>query len=294
MKIVKSFSKVFIIVLTLSMLVCQNAYADEKFSVTALYDVADAEVALYYVGSISTSGDIIFSDDFSLYNISLENKNSAYTLYLYALRDGIQPIVNGTIDDSKSYTFSNLDEGVYLISGKDVIKDNIKYSVVPSIVYVAENMTVYVKNSEETDNGTKDVSVIKIWEDKDYEVNRPNSIDVQLLKNGKVADIVTLNKDNQWQYSWKNLDTAYSWDVVEKNVPAGYEVSIESNSNSFTIINSYNDEKSKLPPIKPSLPDDKLPQTGQLWLPVPVLIIIGLSSIIIGGLLYKTGNAYEK
>ena len=91
------------------------------------------------------------------------------------------------------------------------------------------------------------VSVTKVWEDNNNEAgSRPASVTVQ-LKAGTVNSgaAVTLNADNQWTYTWTDLDVyangaeiAYS--VDETSVPTGYEkTSVTGDaSTGYTITNT--------------------------------------------------------
>ncbi|SFX63637.1 FctA domain-containing protein [Olsenella sp. kh2p3] len=94
------------------------------------------------------------------------------------------------------------------------------------------------------------LTVKKVWEDQDNEYKtRPGSIQVQLLADGEASgDPVTLNEDNQWAYTWDDLDVyaggkeiAYTVDEVEVDnyattvgdltkTDTGYEITI-TNSN---------------------------------------------------------------
>jgi hypothetical protein len=115
--------------------------------------------------------------------------------------------------------------------------------------------------------------VKKTWDDKGYEGQRPNSINVKLMRNGTVYDTVTLSANNGWQYTWSGLQAKddngkeIQWTVTEVGVP-GYIVSIEQHGDTFLLTNA---------PVKPSLP-----QTGVLWWPVPVLAAAGLLFLIAG------------
>lgn len=119
--------------------------------------------------------------------------------------------------------------------------------------------------------------VLKVWDDSGHASGRPESITVQLLKNGKVYDTVTLNKANNWRYTWDNLpkyDTDGSlieWRIVETAV-GGYTVSITQNGITTVITNT---NKTNPPaPDKPSQPN--LPQTGVLWWPAALLTVLGV------------------
>ena len=64
--------------------------------------------------------------------------------------------------------------------------------------------------------------VQKVWEDDGNEANRPEEITVQLLENGTVVDTVILNRKNNWEYTWDDLESSSKWQIVEADVPAGY------------------------------------------------------------------------
>lgn len=93
------------------------------------------------------------------------------------------------------------------------------------------------------------LTVHKFWDDNGYP-GRPDSVTVHLMKDGTSAETVVLNKDNQWTYTWDDLDDRYQWSV-EEEVPEGYEVSYKSEDNKVFITNSKDYE----PPV-PSEPED--------------------------------------
>ena len=79
------------------------------------------------------------------------------------------------------------------------------------------------------------LTVHKVWEDNGYP-ERPDSVKVNLLKDGKVSETITLNEENQWTYSWDDLDDRYEW-TVEEEVPIGYEASYKTVDNTVFITN---------------------------------------------------------
>ena len=109
-------------------------------------------------------------------------------------------------------------------------------------------------------------------------------IAVQLLENGTVVDTVTLSKENNWEYTWENLDGCSRWQVAEANVPDGYTVAITQEGTVFIMTNT-----------RPSEPPPKLPQTGMLWWPVPALACGGLLLIVAGLVVRRRqGDGHEK
>ena len=113
--------------------------------------------------------------------------------------------------------------------------------------------------------------VQKVWKDDGNEAKRPKSISVELLENGTVVDTVTLNQENNWEYTWENLSGSSEWLVTEADVPSGYTVTVSREGCVFIMTNTY-------PPSTPP----KLPYTGMLWWPVPLLVLGGLLMTTIG------------
>lgn len=165
-----------------------------------------------------------------------------------------------------------------------------------------------------------DYKVIKLWQNEVDESARPAEIAVELYKNGELYDTVTLNAENDWAYEWKGLEDE-EWSVVEKDVADSYTVTYRNEGAEFAVINTYNkpDDSSSESAVDsvPSSSDvssedslssgdasmandsnsssasqssssnsssqpNKVPQTGQLWWPVPILCVAGLVFVAAG------------
>lgn len=121
------------------------------------------------------------------------------------------------------------------------------------------------------------VIVQKVWNDAAHESERPNKVEVELLCDGVVIDTVILEEACGWKHEWVDLDSGFTYTVREKTVLDKYKTAIHQDGNSFVITNTYS----------------VIPQTGQLWWPVPVLLAAGLLMILLG-LLRRRGMGYEK
>ena len=128
-------------------------------------------------------------------------------------------------------------------------KDKNEYQYYVEEKTVKDYTTAYDKDKNHTKitntYGKKEevinIKVQKYWHREDSESVRPDSIKVQLKKNGKKeGKEVELNKDNNWSCEWKNLDKAYTYDVEEVEVPEGYNVgyNISASTSADTIIYS--------------------------------------------------------
>ena len=93
------------------------------------------------------------------------------------------------------------------------------------------------------------LTVHKVWDDNGYP-NRPDSVTIHLFRDDKEYEEIELSKDNQWTYTWEELDDRYDWSVKE-DVPSGYEATYKNEDNTIFIIN-YKDWE---PPVEPD-PED--------------------------------------
>jgi hypothetical protein len=159
-------------------------------------------------------------------------------------------------------------------------------------------------------------TAIKVWNDEDQKDARPESIKVALLKDGSVYDTVELTADNYWRYTWNNLGEDYDWSVIEQDVPADYTVAYTKDGMIFSITNTYTPDIPDNPPPKSDTPNDptpppdanipdnlppksdipaeanipeeavpaaaKLPQTGLLQWPIPVMAGLGILLFSLG------------
>jgi len=93
------------------------------------------------------------------------------------------------------------------------------------------------------------LTVSKVWDDNGFP-DRPKTVKVHLLRDGEIYEIIELNQENQWTYTWDELDDRYQWSV-EEEVPKGYEVTYKTEDNTVFIINHMDYE-----PIIPVEPVD--------------------------------------
>ncbi len=173
----------------------------------------------------------------------------------------------------------------------------------------------------DSDSDTIKRKVLKVWNDTNHTNKRPKTVTVDLLQDGSVYETIALNAENNWRYSWNELSDEYTWTVVEKE-PKDYQVSVGKEGITFVITNTYitppdnpgdddddgggddggggNDPDGSSPPADmtiiepiPAPTGNMLPQTGQLWWPVPLLIVAGLIFLIVG-LVSGRGDKYDE
>lgn len=228
--------------------------------------VSNMQVSLYRVADVNYN----LVDAFSHYSIDLKQdvQGAANALENRILIDGIEADASGSSDSSCKASFTGLESGIYLVVGKEVFQDGVFYMPQVSLVSLSGDLSVDLKY-EMSDKPSR-IHVLKVWK-KDNKKSRPKSIEVCLLRSdGIVVDKVVLNSDNQWSYTWDNLSTSYTYSVMETSVPSGYKESCTREKDTIVLTNTGSDK------YRVEKKDDELPNSGQLWWPVPVLLFVGL------------------
>ena len=272
-----------------------------------------ANFSIYLVATVDEAGELTTVDSFRQFNVDIRGKNDAAwrtlasTLEGYVLRDNVVPTGSGKTNAGGNLYFptggKKLTPGLYLVLGDRITQGGFRYDPMPFMVMLptqdtGRNEWLYdvVVNPKHESSEIPDApstitrKVLKVWDDANSS-GRPTEVIVQLLRDGKVYDTVSLNSENNWRYTWSDLDDSYTWTVVEKECE-GYTVQVERDGITFVITNTREVDVPDNPtPPKPTKPT--LPQTGQLWWPVPLLMMGGLLFLVIG-LFYRRRTSGEK
>lgn len=265
--------------------------------------LSGAQFQIWLVATLNSKDAPVVTSTFSKYITASDlasNKwaATAKELELAVLNNSITPTDSGTIGDNGMLVFptgvKKLTQGIYLILGDSLTKGSTIYTPtsilvsVPSVVdgKWAYDLTVNPKFEEEDTDDTVDRQVVKVWKDGGNTKKRPKSITVYLLRDGAIYDEQKLSKDNNWRYEWTDLPAGFRWTIVEKEV-SGYTSETVVDGDVTTITNTYDVTDSTTETTNTG----KLPQTGQLWWPVPVLLCAGLLFIIVGLIRRKNSDA---
>lgn len=236
-------------------------------NLTVTCPVSNMQVSLYRVADENYN----LVDSFSQYSIDLKQdvQGAANALENRILMDGIEADASGFSDSLGNASFTGLESGIYLVVGKEVFQEGVFYMPQVSLVSLSGDLSVDLKY--ETSEKPSRIHVLKVWK-RDSKKSRPKSIEVCLLRSdGIVVDRVVLNSDNQWSTTWDNLSTLYTYRVMETSVPSGYKESCSREKDTIILTNTGN-YTDKVEDKK----DEELPNSGQLWWPVPVLLFVGL------------------
>ena len=113
------------------------------------------------------------------------------------------------------------------------------------------------------------ITIKKVW-NTDETSTVPDSVTVQLLRNGTVVKTATLNAQNQWQVTFPDMPERDDYSVQEINIPQGFTVTYAQNGYSYTVTNTA-----------------ALIQAGQLTWPIPVFAIMGVVLLAVGAVILR-------
>jgi len=105
-------------------------------------------------------------------------------------------------------------------------------AVVNAVSFENETITYY--------GGWTSLAVKKVWV-LDDGGEAADSVTVNLLRNGKVYETLSLSAADGWSKTWSLLDDSYTWTVEEVNVPEGFTSAISRSGLTFTIVNDDKD-----------------------------------------------------
>lgn len=279
-----------------------------KLTITASCNdltIAGMKFDAYFISTMDDCGELTPTKQFKEYETELDirGKNDAawetmaQTLERAILLDDlIQPEKSVTTDASGKAVFTGLEKGLYLLCATGVQQEGYVYQCLPFFAVLPEqnhetntwNYQVQANAKAGQSPMVDDYKVVKIWEDDCHSSERPDTITIQLMCDGEAyGEPITLPQDGRWEYTWNDLDVNHKWTVTEEKVRGYQEGNVETNGTTFTVTNVCEKDDSTSAGSKPS---SKLPQTGQLWWPVPVLLSLGLFCLIVGVIRRKEEN----
>lgn len=292
----RNLSRIFLIIIVSIFLVFPKVNAEEitntidftkKGSITITLEdleekipIEGAEVSLYHIADVTEENHnlkFIYTEQLNDCEVPLTNLEDD------SLEASIYNCINKDTTSIKEKTnqvgivkFTNLKLGLYLVTQTNKVEG---YSTFDSFLVmlpkVENNKWNYdlIANPKTEIYKVIDITVSKVWNTTDN--NIPNHIEVELYKGEALVDTITLNKENNWTYTWERLEKSDIYSVKEINVPSGYTATYRKVDNKFIITNTKT-----------------LVQTGQNILLIEILTIVGLIFIITGLIINKRNN-YE-
>ena len=283
-----------------------------------IYRVASVDAAGTY--TVLDEFTPVFSDS-SFFNNGFKFdawKSCVDGLKSYVKSQKITPYKEGVSDkDGKTY-YNDLDLGVYLVIS-DTFTDSQYVHSFSDFVYPVPlldkekeggpltwhyDVKVAPKKQSVERIIDEEFVVYKRWADSGYESNRPTEITVKIYRDEVLYKTVKLNSSNSWKFSW-SYEPGHEWKVYESSSGKNYKPSLSKSKKetqfTFVFTNTYTPPETPYDPEEPQTPTPelptvlgavrdlpevlgarRLPQTGQLWWPLPLLVLFGVFFIFKG------------
>lgn len=260
-------------------------------------------------------------------NDSEAMRKNAQSLLSFVAGHSIVPDHTKETDGEGGIHLTGLEPGCYLIQGSSKTYNGMIYTPTTVLITLSAaqpNVATRVKYGAEAisyPDPTVQRHVLKVWEDEGNEEKRPESVTVDLFRDGALYASVDLSAENNWRHDWTGLAAGHDWQVAEREVE-GYTVSVSQTGNTFAatfvITNTIDedledpdtpkgnkDPEETKPPVETKDPEESgrpdgddddegedipdndtpltnLPQTGQLWWPVPLMAMGGVVLTFLG------------
>lgn len=263
---------------------------------------ADQNVKLYKVAEISSDYQYTLTADFASSGLTLNGiqSNSEWdtirsTLEAHILANNIEPRAVAKTDADGNAVFPLLTPGLYLASAVHITQGDLRCAFDSALVAlpglgtdglwqyqisVAAKPAILPPAQEKIE-----LKVLKLWKGDEDRVDRPLRIQVEIFRNGASYETITLSESNNWAYTWSAPDDGAAWNVVERNVPTGYTVTVTHRDTAFVLTNTRGSDTPGNPP----------PATGDTAniLLYAVLMFVSGSMLIILGIIWKR-NRHEE
>lgn len=216
------------------------------------YEFNDVNVKLYRIAAITEDFQYELEDEFKDYEINIngiktndEWDNLKQTLEAYIKADNILELENYLIKEN-TVEIKNLKVGLYLIETEVIDTEDYILSFNSHLIHIPNlnddgywnyDIEIYPKSNIFTPKYEKvEYTVIKQWEDNKQD--RPKSVEIEIYDDENLVFDEILSSENNWTYKWTTEDDGSIWNVVERNVPEGYSVTILNDERNFIVVNT--------------------------------------------------------
>ena len=270
---------------------------DKDCSLTIAYrydgeSFSNHPVKLYKIADVSADFQYSLTAPFANSGLILNGVRSVSewnvirsTLETHILAYDVDADLTGVTDQDGQVCFQALKPGLYLAITEQVIQHDWIYAFDSALVALpglgADGLWQYevavTSKSKaippaETDEEIE-FKVLKLWKGDKGRSDRPQSIEVEIFRDGVSYQTVILSEENHWTFSWFAKDDGATWKIVERNVPTGYTMMVEERETTFVLTNTW-------PPDKPDIPQTG--DTTNIMLYFVLMNVSGIMLIILG------------
>ncbi len=250
-------------------------------------DVSGAGISLYRVAEWSERYDYTLTEEFASWGIDPQQVESsdqwltlADTLDSFIQSDAPKPYAEAKVSETGMAEFAELPAGLYFIPALNIAEEKGTRTFSHVLLHLPEladqewnySVTTAPKSESYTPTYSEiEHSIIVIWDDKGHEDQRPDKVTVDIYKDDKLVDTITISAKDNWQYKWTSDDDGSVWKVVASKLNK-YVLTVKEVENGWVI--EYHLSQSPAP----------VPGTGEdfPWLPIVLLSVSGAALVVFG------------
>ena len=252
---------------------------------------ANQTVKLYQIAEVSADYQYTLAEGFSGSNLRLNGIQAVSewdvirtTLEAYILGNNVQPSLTATTDENGVASFDALKPGLYFASAVQIAETCVFAPALVALPGLGTDglwqyqVSIAAKPGilPPVEPGEKlELKVLKLWKGDEGRFDRPESVEVEIFRDGISYETVVLSEENHWSYSWSVDADGASWKAVEKNVPAGYTMTVAERENTFVITNTRQDQPFNPPPLTGDT-FNALPYAVAMFLSGSMMILLGI------------------
>ena len=259
----------------------------ESMTVRAVFEaqlpLAGMQFDAYRVADCSDDGAWSLAPRFKAYQSRLKTQSGdgeswaalARVLEKVALMDeACLPDASAETDESGTAVFDALEPGLYLMSGQSVCVNRQIYTPSPVLIVCPAEHEAEPKLTRSPEKA--DYSVQIVWDDEKTPEQRPESLSVQLMCDGKAyGRPVQLSGEQDWYYTWSSLPTTHYWALAEQAVPGYLDAEVQKEGTAFRVTYA-----AAQPEPQPEA--EEAPENGNRgWLAAPVLILTAAAGLFL-------------
>ena len=257
---------------------------------------ADVSVRLYKIAEVSADFQYTLTDSFTSSALVLNGIRSVgewntirCTLEALIVADNLLADAVAQTDGDGKACFEALKPGLYLAVVGAVTQDDLHcyfdsaLVALPGLstdgnwqyqVSVASKFEIVPPGEVDDEIPFK---IIKLWKGDEGRNVRPDSVEVEIFRDGESYTKAMLCQENNWSYSWSAKKDGAQWTVIERNTPTGYTMTVEKRENAFVLTNTFGSGN----PDEPFEP----PQTGDtsnIMFYVILMVVSGSMLLLLG------------
>ena len=186
------------------------------------------------------------------------------------------PDASAETDEDGTAVLDALRPGLYLLSGQSVCVNRQIYTPSPMLIVCPAECAAEPELTRSPEKA--DYSVQIVWDDEKTPEQRPGSLPVQLMCDGKAyGRPVLLSEEQDWHYTWSSLPTAHYWALAEQVVPGYLDAEVQKEGTVFRVTYA-----AAQPDPLPQSEEENVPENeNRGWLAIPALMLLAAAGIFL-------------